>query len=105
MAGPGDVPGKRENAGPEDVPGNISIPSRNILPPHIEEKTFGIQLLFPTTRRPLDFCRPRDFHQTSSMTESANFEDLQTWFNASKISIGTHLTTQEREKAIRLLFC
>ena len=95
MAGPGDVLGKRENVGPEDAPGNISIPSGNILPPHIEEKTFGIQPLFPITRRPLDFHRPRDFYQASSVTESANFKDLQTWFNASKISIGIYLTIQE----------
>ena len=105
IQGPGDVPGEKEKLGPVDEPQNISIPSGSMFAPHIEEETFGEQPLFSTTQRPMDFRRSMDFYRTSSGSGSANFDDLQAWFSTFKIYIGTHLTTQEQEQAIRLLYC
>ena len=76
VVGPGDVPGEREKQGPVDESRNKLIPSESILPPHIEEKTFGEQPFFPTDRRPVDFRRPMDFHRKQAIGLLCCWRDL-----------------------------
>jgi hypothetical protein len=61
------------------------------------QQAFGESALgFPTTRRPVDYHRRID--------ETTLDDDIESWFETSKIEVGKHLTPVERAKALRLLY-
>ena len=62
-----------------------------------EEAAYGEDpTTFPTDRRPGEFRRTLDVHTTDLTCEN--------WFSESGITIGTHLTEEQRKATIRLLY-